>query len=89
MREDLAELSPIEVTKGARLSIKVEGHDPPERFFIQFYSVGEGSWIDSIEVNNSSFIVDLDPWEYFLILSTAWEMEGDTSNIFRITVAEP
>ena len=89
MREDLAELSPIDVTKGARLSIRVEGHDPPERFFIQFYSVGEGSWIDSIEVNNRSFIVDLDPGEYFLILSTAWEMEGDTSNIFRITVAEP
>lgn len=89
MREDLAELSPLEVIRGVRLSFIVEGHDPPERFFIQLYKVGERRWIDSIEVTNSSFIVDLDPGEYFLILSTAWETEGDTSNIFRITVAEP
>ena len=75
--------------KGTRLSIRMEGHDPPERFFNQFYSVSERSWIDSIESNNSSFIVDLDSGEYFLILSTSWEMEADTSNIFRITIAEP
>ena len=89
MREDLAELSPLEVIRGVRLSFIVEGHDPPERFLIQFYKVGERRWIDSIEVTNNSFIVDLDPGEYLLILSTAWEIEGDTSNIFRITVAEP
>jgi hypothetical protein len=89
MREDLAQLVPIDVIRATRLSIGVEDHDLPERFFIQFYDVKEMSWLESISITNDSFIVDLEPGEYFLLLSTAWEMEGDTSNIFRLIVAEP
>ncbi len=89
MREDLAQLVPIDVIRATRLSIGVEDHDLPERFFIQFYDVKEMSWLESISITNDSFIVDLDPGEYFLLLSTASEMEGDTSNIFRLIVAEP
>jgi|GEM_PF-3197196 len=90
-RPDLEYLTTIRVANESEITIRIEGYREPERYHLVLYSTDKSEYIFKENVQQTVKIL-LHQRSYYLIIIADWwppNDPGETSNIFKIELAEP